>query len=118
MTVIRYITATSLALALMATVFVSPVLAETTAEQNQKLEQEVEVECSVTGYGESKCKARGKQTGEQSQKILGVFRQDGTFVPTHKTVNTGLDNYSLALVSGTVIAGSAAAYLKVKNRKA
>src|SRR5690554_1876909 len=103
MTLFRYITASTIALALMVGVFVTPAMAETSAEQNQKLEQEIE--CTTGSYGQNvTCKA--KQTGEQRQRILGVFRKDGTFVPVHKTADTGLDAASMALVAGAVVTGS------------
>jgi len=104
---------------LMVGAFVTPVMAETTAEQEQKLNQEIEIECTTGSYGQnSTCKATASQSGEQRQRILGVFRKDGKFVPVHKPVDTGLDTATMAMVSGTLIAGSTAAFLKVKSRKA
>lgn len=119
MNIARLITASTLALALMVGIFTSPAFAETSVEQNQKLEQELEVECTAGAYGQdSTCKAYGKQVGEQSQKVLGVFREDGSFVKIHKPVDTGLDSPTLAGVTGIVLTGSAAAYLKIKSRQA
>src|SRR5690606_28753401 len=114
-TIVRYLTASTLALALMAAMFVTPVSAEVTAEQSQELEQSIE--CTVGSYGQNTtCKA--SQSGKQRQRILGVFRKDGKFVPVHKPADTGLDTASLAVVGGTVVAGSAAAFLRAKSRKA
>lgn len=116
MSLVRFITASTLALALMVGVFATPALADTSAEQNQKLEQEVEIKCEVGAYGQNtKCEGKGKQTGEQSQKIKGVFR-NGKFIPAHEPADTGLDSMTLAAVTGLIVTGSAAAYVKFKTR--
>lgn len=116
MSLVRFITASTLAFALMVGLFVTPAMADTTAEQNQKLEQEIEIKCETGAYGQNtKCEGKGKQTGEQSQKIKGIFR-NGKFIPAHQPVDTGLDGATLAVVAGLIVTGSAAAYVKFKTR--
>jgi len=98
----KLITALTLASALMVVAMPSTVSAQS-MEQNQKLEQEIE--CVVSGYGQSTCK--GKQTGEQRQRMLGK---------THKVINTGVDTTVLATTSAIAVAGLAAGVLKFKTR--
>lgn len=83
------------------------VSADTSATQNQSLEQEIE--CKAEGYGQTKCYA--KQKGEQSQKIT---TRDG--VKIHKVINTGLDTPVMTLALGTLTAGAAAAFVKFKQQ--
>ncbi len=109
MNTIKYVAATSLALGLLTLGMVSPVFANT-AEQNQKLEQEFEVQCNSGAYGQtSTCKVLGKQFGEQSQKIA---LRDG--IKPHKVVDTALDFQSMAAVGAVVSTGVGAAILKRK----
>lgn len=95
--------------------FVSPVAAETTAEQNQK--QEMEVVCEVGAYGQAvNCRVKGTQ--EQNQKITTekkVAYRDGRVVPMHKVVDTGVET-PIALAAGLVMTAGAASVF-ARSRK-
>jgi hypothetical protein len=116
MNMLKLITALTLAATLMVVAMPSTASAET-LEQKQKLEQEVEIECTSGAYGQNTtCKAKGKQTGEQSQKMEGYFNSKGQYIRRHKVANTGLDTMTLSAVAGTLMIGSAAAVAKFKTR--
>lgn len=95
--------------------FVSPVAAQTTAEQNQK--QEMEVVCEVGAYGQAvNCRVKGTQ--EQNQKITTekmVVYRDGRVVPMHKVVDTGVEA-PIALAAGLVMTAGAASVF-ARSRK-
>jgi hypothetical protein len=105
MSIIRLMIATTVASALLMTVMVTPVLADTTAEQNQNLD----VECDVTSssYGQSSANCRAK--GEQRQLIK---TREGLAV--HKVLDTGLDSQTMSVVFGTLSAGALALVAKRK----
>lgn len=105
---LKIITATTIAFALMLSVMPYSVQAET-AEQDQK----IDVDCNVTtgAYGQNTsttCKVLGKQ----SQRI--TLRKG---VPQVKALaDTGVDT-NVAIASTLTIAGGAvAAFLKIKNQ--
>lgn len=111
MTAIKLIAATTLAFTLLTLGMASTAHAQT-AEQNQKLEQEFEVECNSGSYGQNTtCKVKGSQTGEQYQKISGRLR-DG--VMYHKPVDTALDSVTLLAAGALITAGVSAAVIKNK----
>jgi hypothetical protein len=116
MIMLKLITAITLAATLMVVAMPTMASAET-LEQNQKLEQELEIECTSGAYGQNTtCKAKGKQNGEQKQKMEGSFNSRGQYIRRHKVANTGLDTMTLTAVAGTLIVGSTAAYTKFKTR--
>lgn len=115
MSLIRLMLAATIASALLVGLMPTSVSADTTAKQEQELKEEVKVECTAGGYGQSStCKASGKVLGKQSQEIK---TRDGVKVLT-KLENTGMDTPTLATVSSMLFLGTAAAYIKVKSRNA
>jgi hypothetical protein len=102
---IKLMIATTVASALLMTVMATPVLADTTAEQNQNLE----VECKTTSgsYGQASAECHAK--GEQKQKIT---TREG--VKIHKVLETGLDSNTMSVVIGTLATGAVAAVAKRK----
>ncbi len=105
MSIIRLMIATTLASALLVTVMATPVLADTSAEQNQNLEVECETTSSSYGQSSAKCKAKG----EQEQKIT---TREG--VKVHKVLDTGLDTQTMSVVFGTFATGALAIVAKRK----
>lgn len=95
--------------------FVSPVAAQTTAEQNQK--QEMEVVCEVGAYGQAvNCRVKGTQ--EQSQKIavekMVVYR-DGRVLPYHAVVDTGVE-MPIVLAAGLIMTvGAASVFARARK---
>lgn len=86
--------------------------ANTTVEQEQKLNQELEIECETGSYGQSStCKARGEQTGEQSQKVVV---RDRVLGKTHAPVDTALDAQTMLSVAGVLVTGAGSYALKRK----
>jgi len=109
----KLILATTIASGLLVGAMPTTALANS-AEQNQKLEQEFEVECTTGSYGQnSTCKAKGKQTGEQHQEFT---LRNGKMIQKHKVLDTGLDTMSMATVTGVFATGAAAMVVKIKNR--
>lgn len=107
MTAIKLIAATTLAFTLLTLGMASTAHANT-AEQNQKLEQSFEVECTSATYGnDGKCWVKGTQTGEQSQKI--ALRKG---LKAHKPVDTALDGITLLAAGALVTTGVSAVLLK------
>lgn len=104
---LKVITATTIALALLVAVMPYGVQAET-AEQEQKFD--VECNVSTSGYGQStnNCKVLGKQ----SQKI--TLRKG--VKPVDTLAATGVDT-NVAIASTVSIAGGAVAtFLRIKNK--
>jgi hypothetical protein len=95
--------------------FVSPVVAQTTAEQNQS--QEVEVVCEVGAYGQA-VNCRVRTTQEQDQRIATekmVVYRDGRVVPVHKAVDTGVEA-PIALAAGLMMTiGAASVFARSKK---
>jgi opacity protein-like surface antigen len=115
MSFIRLMLAATIASALLVGVMPTAVSADTVAKQDQELEEEVKVECTAGGYGQSStCKAKSRVLGKQSQEIK---TRDGVKV-LNKLENTGLDTPTLATVSSMLVLGTAAAYVKVKSKNA
>ncbi len=109
----KLILATTIASGLLVGAMPTTALADT-AEQNQKLQQEIEFECTTGSYGQnSTCKATASQSGEQRQRI---YTRDG--VKFHKVLDTGLDTVTMATVSGILAVGATALVVKIKNRVA
>ena len=93
----KLILATTIASGLLVGAMPTTALADT-AEQNQKLQQEIEFECTTGSYGQnSTCKATASQSGEQRQRIYTV---------------------TMATVSGILAVGATALVVKIKNRVA
>lgn len=94
-------------LALVATfVAVSPVSAETVAEQEQELK--TKVECKSSGsYGQEVCTAEA--TGSQKQRIAILGASTEKY---HKMADTSLDTVSLIAVGGILTTGAGIAAKK------
>jgi len=112
---LKIITATTIAFALMLSVMPYSVQAET-AEQNQTVNHEVELKCENTGsYGQNTtCVSTDKFKTEQRQRILGTLSKRG--LVAHKSVNTALDTSTTLMAGAVILAGTAAAVAKFKNK--
>lgn len=113
MNIAKILTATTIALTLLAVVM--PTAAQAETSQEQKLNQEVTITCESTGsYGQDqKCVITNKQTGEQRQ-VLGtqISLRDGVLF--HKPVDTALDTFGMLAGSLTLVGGTAAYIIKRK----
>ncbi|HYD35315.1 MAG TPA: hypothetical protein VD999_04570 [Vitreimonas sp.] len=120
----KLMTATTLAAAL--TLSMVSLASAQVMEQNQeqRVDNNVRVNCTTGAYGQSStctAEAAGSAYGRQYQRMENRQvrrRADGTLVYVHTTANTGMDMYSIVTVLGTVMTGSTAAVLKLKNRVA
>lgn len=84
----------------------------TEVNQDQKLKQELKIECETGAYGQSsKCKAYGEQKAEQSQKVVV---RDRVLGKTHEVVDTALDAQTAAAVTGVLATGVGSIVLKRK----
>lgn len=109
MTLIKYLTATTLALALLMAAM--PTIANAqTAEQKQELEQSYEVECTTANYGQGTCKVKGVQTGKQYQRIAIASRS----AMYHKPADTAVDTATMAALGAVLTTGVTAAIIKRK----
>lgn len=81
-------------------------------EQNQKVKQDLKVECEAGAYGQNtKCWAWGKQGAEQGQKVVVRERILGK---THQPVDTALDTQGAIAVAGIIVTGAGSLVLKRK----
>lgn len=117
MSLVKLTLATTLAAAL--TLAMSSTALADTVKQEQELntKSEVKVTCTTGAYGQSStctAEADAEANGKQSQEI--VYRTNGRAIVAHKPVDTGADVATTAAVSGTVLAGAAAAVVQIKSR--
>ncbi len=98
-------------LAVVALSLAEPILA-VEASQEQELEQECEVICEVSAYGQdSTCTNQCYQTGEQKQTIT---LSDGTVIKAHDPINTGLDMSTGSAIASLVVTGALATVARRK----
>jgi len=109
MSIFKYIAAATLALSILTLGMVTQAQANTT-EQNQKLEQEFEVECSSGSYDQkTTCKVKGTQTGEQTQRTIRR-------ITYHKPVDTALDFPTLVGLGSILTVGTVALVIKARGK--
>ena len=110
----KLVIALTLAVALLVIAMPTTVSAEEDKQtQTQKLEQSYEVECTTGSYGQSTCKVKGTNTGEQTQTQY-IRRADGRIIRVHKPVNTGVP---AALIGGSAIVSVVGAGVLLAKRK-
>ena len=79
-------------------------------KQNQDLDQEFKVVCTVGSYGQNtECTVEGSQSGSQSQSIKTgnnfVTLPNGTSVRIHTPVDTGLETQTKIAMMGIIAIG-------------
>lgn len=121
MSIVKLMTATTLAAALMVVMTGSALAQSMSQEQELNVNNSVKVNCTTGAYGQSStctAEASGSASGKQSQRMDNVVcRRDGNCVYPHKTANTGADFGTVAAAT-SLISGSVAAVIKLKKRVA
>lgn len=122
MSIVKLMTATTLAAALMVVMTSSALAQSMSQEQELNVNNSVKVNCTTGAYGQSStctAEASGNASGKQSQRMDNVVcRRDGNCVYPHTTANTGADFGTMAAAATSLISGSVAAVIKLKKRVA
>ena len=92
---------TAAILIILMTVATSKVAAQTVS-QSQELDQNVNVNCTASAYGQSNCTVNASQSGRQNQVITLA---NGQTIAAHQPVSAGVDVRVLASVGGLLATG-------------
>lgn len=100
----------------MTTASGSALAAEASQTQSQEGTARCETETVIGPYGQTttRCKVDLKQ--DQTQKIVYVEREATTAAKVHQPADTALDNRMMIASMGTIVSGTGAFIIKLKQR--